>query len=245
MKLQNIHAPWNPGFWRIQNLTFMASNIPIFRLLPVILIQLRKNTILFFSKCSSMMSPSFLHFVFNLFTFRSFFCDKHTEVHESPLWQPSSLNAKKRHGVQRPSWCIWSMAKRGTGTARGTGATPVKFSVSGMVIPATDDPQLIPSGTWSSRDGFFFFGLENGKPQKSHCAFFWAKRILLGAEQMKAKLFCWWCRNDGVFFAKTSLMGSWNQDPGFFEKYWNTSQSNADWNHCLRQEYLRWFHLMD
>ena len=48
MKLQNIHAPWNPGFWRIQNLTFMASNIPIFRLLAVILIQLQKNTILFF-----------------------------------------------------------------------------------------------------------------------------------------------------------------------------------------------------
>lgn len=54
-------------------LLWLLTNIPIFRLLAVILIQLQKNTILFFSKCSSMMSPSFLHFVFNLFTFRSFF----------------------------------------------------------------------------------------------------------------------------------------------------------------------------
>lgn len=126
------------------------------------------------------------------------FCDKHTEVHESPLWQPSSLNAKKRHGVQRPSWCIWSMAKRGTGTARGTGATPVKFSVSGMVIPATDDPQLIPSGTWSSRDGFFFSDWRMGNPKNPTVLFVLSQNNFVGRRANEGQVFLlvmpqWWC----------------------------------------------------
>lgn len=244
MKLQNIHAPWNPGFWRIQNLTFMASNIPIFRLLPVILIQLKKNTILFFKMFQHDVTELFA-FCFQFVYLPFLFCDKHTEVHESPLWQPSSLNAKKRHGVQRPSWCIWSMAKRGTGTARGTGATPVKFSVSGMVIPATMIRSWYPPARGPHVMVSFFSDWRMGNPKNPTVLFFEPKEFCWAPSEWRPSFSVGDAAMMAFFFEKTCLMGSWNQDPGFFEKYWNTSRSNADWNHCLRQEYLRWFHLMD
>ena len=38
-----------------------------------------------------------------------------------PLWQPSALKEKKRQGVHLPSACILCIAKRGIGTALGSG----------------------------------------------------------------------------------------------------------------------------
>ena len=206
MKLQNIHAPWNPGFWRIQNLTFMASNIPIFRLLPVILIQLQKNAILFFQNVPAWCHRAFCILFSICLPSVPFLWQTHRGTWISLMaaiifkckktaWRTA---AELMHLIHGEAWhwhCAWHWGHSGEVLRFRDGHT------------SHDDPQLIPSGTWSSRDGFFFFGLENGKPQKSHCAFFWAKRILLGAERMKAKFFYWWCRNDGVFFWKNMSNG--------------------------------------
>ena len=91
-----------------------------------------------------------------------------------------------------------------------------------------------------------FFRIGEWETPKIPLCFFLSQKHFVGRRANEGQVFLlvmpqWW----RFFLAKACLMGSWNQDPGFFEKYWNTSQSNADWNHRLRQEYLRWFHLMD
>lgn len=93
---------------------------------------------------------------------------------------------------------------------------------------------------------FLFFRIGEWETPKIPLCFFLSQKNFVERRANEGQVFLlvmpqWW----RFFFEKTCLMGSWNQDPGFFEKYWNTSRSNADWNHCLRQEYLRWFHLMD
>lgn len=61
-----------------------------------------------------------------------------------PLWQPSALKEKKRQGVHLPSACILCIAKRGIGTALGSGTrSPSELTSRLSVFPAMAELPLV------------------------------------------------------------------------------------------------------
>ena len=99
-----------------------------------------------------------------------------------PLWQPSALKEKKRQGVHLPSACILCIAKRGIGTALGSGTrSPSELTSRLSVFPAMAELPLVRPKDWQRCFGMLL------KPSHFYpsslgatCSYGWIRKFLTG-----------------------------------------------------------------
>ena len=173
-----------------------------------------------------------------------------------PLWQPSALKEKKRQGVHLPSACILCIAKRGIGTALGSGTrSPSELTSRLSVFPAMAELPLVRPKDWQRCVGMLrkpshFYPSSLG----ATCSYGWIRKFLTGrrfekpakvdGQMRKQPVPLWFC--DGWGLATTMpQIREWMVTCCTLVQWFNANMScwpKTDpvvWNHqCQLDSYL-------